>query len=145
MTYLPNLTGTQVASGNAGLVKLSEPDLSEEEIAIILGDFVLGGNPAAKVDHRKDPQTAANTVVSAVQAERDGVRGTMITMGNGDTIFKPGNGPADMTIVFEQDNSTGHSVRTLYDQYGNYVITMDSERGLVNRESGPPFILCAAP
>jgi hypothetical protein len=95
-------------------------------VTATIGSASVVGHAEWKVDFGKVPQTPANTVTSAAETTRDGVRGTLYQMGNGDTMFMP-QGPADYSILYERDNSTGRSTRTIYDQNGNYVITIDSD------------------
>jgi hypothetical protein len=123
-------TGTQFSYANSSIA-----GLPNGQVTSIMSDAFVVEHPEWRVDFGQDPQTPGNTVVGELETTRDGVSGTLYTVGNGDTMFMP-RGPVDMSIIYERDNSTGRSVQTLFDNEGHYVITIDSERGLVNVNDG---------
>jgi hypothetical protein len=123
------------------LVNFAEAGMPDGQAAAVAGDFAVDSADGFSqwvwhVDYGLDPQTQANTIVgSPIETTRNGVPGTLFTMGNGDTIFMP-QGPVDYSELIERDNSTGHATTTIYDSSGNYVITIDNDRGLVNVNDG---------
>jgi hypothetical protein len=118
-----------------GIVNASAAGLPGGKVASLISGAFVEGHPEWSVEFGEDPQTTANTVEAEVETTRNGVRGTLFTMRNGDTVFVP-QGNVNMSILYDRDNAHGTSVRTIYDEHGNYVITVDSERGLVNVNDG---------
>jgi hypothetical protein len=131
MTASPNTSQLGAVNWSFSGIGTALPGMPNGTVTTTISDSFVVGHPEWRVQFPKDPRTAQNTVTAAT--EQNG--GTRLTFQDGHSTFVATSN-RDMSTLFEFDASTGHSVKTIYDKDGNYVITIDSERGLVNVNDG---------